>query len=125
MTLNTTRSKVPYICVTNVTESQISPHFPIRPTAFEIYKVVNIRKCTKRPQNDIERLTIKNAQYILSTYPQAQISVPSVLLYDQPFSRYKVLENRKCAEQPQTNFEHLRVKSTLYTLSAYPLRPKF
>ncbi len=35
MTLNTTRWNVPYICVTNVSESQISPHFPLWRTVFD------------------------------------------------------------------------------------------
>ena len=39
----------------------------------------------------------------------------SVLLYDQPFSRYKVDENRKCTEW-QNDLEHLTVKRTLETL---------
>ena len=47
----------------------------------------------------------------------------SVLLYDQRLSRYKVGQNRKGTERPQTEIEHLTVKSTLYTLThvtAYP-----
>ncbi len=30
---------------------------------------------------------------------------------------YKVSENRKCTEWPQTELKHLTVKSTLYTLN--------
>ncbi len=41
------------------------------------------------------------------------------MLYDQLFSRYMVAENRKCAKWPQTELEHLRAKSTLYTLNTY------
>ena len=48
----------------------------------------------------------------------------SVSLYDQQFSRYKVAENRKCTEWPQTDLKHLTVKSTLHTLNTYPMRPK-
>ena len=51
----------------------------------------------------------------------------SVLLYDQLFLRYMDVENRKsrkCTEWPQNDFEHLRVKGTLCTLSTLPLRPK-
>ena len=34
-------------------------------------------------------------------------------------------ENRKCTELPQTELEHLIVKSTLYTLNTYPWAPNF
>ena len=46
----------------------------------------------------------------------------SVFLYDLPFPRCnmnKVGEKRKCTEWPQTELEHLTVKSTLYTLNTY------
>ena len=39
----------------------------------------------------------------------------SVSLYNQPFSRYKIVENRKCTEGPENYLEHLAVKSTLQT----------
>ena len=50
------------------------------------------------------------------------------LLYDYPFPRYnmyKVVENRKCIERPQTESERLADKSTIYmiyTLNTYPCR---
>ncbi len=44
----------------------------------------------------------------------------SVLLYDQPFSRYKVVENWKCTEWPQIDIEHVTVKNTLYTPKSCP-----
>ncbi len=50
----------------------------------------------------------------------------SVLLYDLPFSRYKIAENekfRKCTESPQTHLEILTVKGTSYTPSNYPRGP--
>ncbi len=47
-----------------------------------------------------------------------------VSLYDYPFPRYKVVKNRKCTEWPQTELEHLTVKSTLYTLNTHPWRPE-
>ncbi len=49
----------------------------------------------------------------------------SVLLHNKRFSRYKVAENWKCTEWPQTELEHLTVKSTLYTLNTYPRGPNF
>ncbi len=45
---------------------------------------------------EIEQLTVKSTLYTLNTYPEAQILV--CLLYDQPFLRYKVVNNRKCIE---------------------------
>ncbi len=51
-----------------------------------------------------------------------------VLLYDYPFPRYntyKVGENRKCTEWPQTELDDSAVKSTLYTLNTYPWGPNF
>ena len=40
----------------------------------------------------------------------------SISLYDQLFSRYEVLENRKFTEWSQTDLELLMVKNILYTL---------
>ncbi len=43
----------------------------------------------------------------------------SILLYNQPFSRYKVVQNQqtlKCTEWPQNGIEHLTVISILYTI---------
>ena len=45
--------------------------------------------------------------YILNTYPN-----------NQPFRKYKVIENRKWTELPQTDLEQLTVKSILYTPEA-------
>ena len=44
----------------------------------------------------------------------------SVSLYDQSFSRYKVVENPKRPEWPQNDITHLSVKSSLYTLNTHP-----
>ncbi len=38
---------------------------------------------------------------------------------------YEISKSRKCTEWPQTELEHLRVKSTLYTLNTYPWGPNF
>ncbi len=75
--------------------------------------------------------TLQGQKYLTYTeyfIPQAQILV-RFALYDQPFLRYtwyKVVENqehRKCTKWPQTEFEHLMVKSTLNALSTYPRGP--
>ena len=44
----------------------------------------------------------------------------SVSLHDQPFSRCKVVENRKCTKWPPNDLNHLTIKSTLYTLNRNP-----
>ena len=46
----------------------------------------------------------------------------SILLNEQPFSRYKVVENRKKWDT-LNDLEHLTVKSTLHTLSTYHRGP--
>ncbi len=49
----------------------------------------------------------------------------SVSLYDQLFSRYKVVEKPKCTDWPQNDFNHLTIISTLYELNTHsPQRPK-
>ncbi len=55
----------------------------------------------------------------LNIHPRG-LNFQSVLLYDQPFSRYRFFENRKCTEWPQNDLTHLSVKSTLYTLNTHP-----
>ena len=41
------------------------------------------------------------------------------------FSKIKFVKNRKCAEWPQTELEHLTVKGILYTLHTSPTGPNF
>ncbi len=41
-------------------------------------------------------------------------------MYNQPFSRYKVVENRKCTELHQNAINHLTVTSTVYTMHTHP-----
>ncbi len=114
---------------------------------FSRYNVVENRKFTKWPQNDLKHLTVKSVLYTLNnhrwcpnftlfrsttslfrdTWPKTRNApndprmtlttslskVPSpvyteyssprpkcqsVSLYDKPFSRYNVVENRKCTE---------------------------
>ena len=68
MILNTTSQRYPYTCVTSIREFQISPQIPLHP--FSRLRVVDNRKCTKWPQNDLEHLTVKNTLYTLNTCPQ-------------------------------------------------------
>ncbi len=42
------------------------------------------------------------------------------LLYDQPFSKYKVVENRKCTDWPQNDLKFVRSKYCIYTETLTP-----
>ena len=69
ITLNTTRSKVPHICVTSFHESQISPHFGLWPAGFEIQAI--LRQGHRMTPNDLEHYTAMCPIYVLlvSTSP--------------------------------------------------------
>ena len=77
--------------------------------------------------SNLKHLTVKSTcstLYTPNTYhPSPKFS--SVSLYNQPFSRYKIVENRKCTEWPQNELETWAVKSTLYALNTYPWGPNF
>ncbi len=55
-------------------EAQTWVRFTLR-IAVPRYKVVKTRKCTKWPQSELERLTVKTTPYTLKNYPEAQILV--------------------------------------------------
>ena len=59
---------------------------------------------------------------IYTTYLLLRSKCGSVSLYD---STTLVIQIRKCTERPQTELEHLTVKSVLHTLYAYPRGPNF
>ncbi len=70
--------------------------------------------------------TVTSTLYTVSTYPRGPyFSIFwSASLYNQPFSRYKVVEISeylKCTELPWNDFEYLTDKSILYIVR----RPKF
>ncbi len=48
--------------------------------------------------------------YTLNASPWGRDLVRFALIYDQLFSRHKVVENLKCTEQLQTDLEHLALK---------------
>ena len=96
---------------------------------FSRYKVV----CWKSGKSEMHQMTpewswtLNSQKYpVYMKYLPPRAKYWSILLYGQPFSRYKVAENRKfrkCTEWPQTDFEILTVISTSYTLSNYPRGP--
>ncbi len=90
MTLNHTTSNVAHICTTCILESQISLCLALQGTAhhFEIQVILRQvhRMTLKRPW------TLQNHQrysIYASSIAESQISPLSVLLYYQPFSRYR------------------------------------
>ena len=68
-------------------------------------------------------LKCQRTLYIRDTYRRGLNC--TVSLYDQPFSRYKVVENRKCPEWPQNDLKQLTFKSTLHTPNTNPRGPSF
>ncbi len=58
-------------------------------------------------------------------YSAPRSKFQSVLHYDQPFSRYKIIKNRNLTKWLRNDLKHLTVNSTLYTLNTHPLFPQF
>ena len=71
------------------------------------------------PKNDLEHYRVKDTLYMRVLLMSQGPKFHPIFLYDQPFSRYKVVDNRKCTKWHQNDFEYLTVKSTLYTLNIY------
>ncbi len=85
LTLNTTKSKVPYICVTTVPESQISVRFALRPAIFELHVILTLNTTRSK----VPPICVTNVQS-----PKYQ----PILLYDQPVLRHMVVDNQNCTE---------------------------
>ncbi len=94
----------------------MSPKFQLFSTIsdFEI-QAISRHYYTKWPQNDLKHCKVKGTHICLQVLTNHKFHL--ILLYDQPFLRYKVVDNWKCTEWPQNDFEHLTVKSTLYTVN--------
>ena len=73
--------------------------------------------------NGLNHLSVKKYP-VYTEYSPPRPKFPSVSLYHQPFSRYKVVEYLKCTKWPQTDLNHLSVKSTVYAEYSSP-RTKF
>ncbi len=91
-----------------------------------MYKVGENRKCTEWPQTELEHLTVQTTIHTLNIYPWG----PNFGPFNSTINRfrdttYKISENRKCAEWPQTELEHLTGNITLYTLNTYPWGSNF
>ena len=83
-----------------------------------MYKDGENQKCTEWPQTELEHLAVKSTLCTLNTYPWGPNFGPfcSTISCFRDTNMYKIGENRKCTEWPQTELKHVRVKSTLYTL---------
>ena len=111
MTLNPTRSNVPYICITSTSESQISLRFALRPTIFEIRGILpEIEKIRNTPF-DLKFTKFNCKKYpVYSKYLLPRPKFWSVSLYGYMFLRHKIIENPKCTDWAQTDLEYLTVK---------------
>ncbi len=67
----------------------------------------------------------KHNVYTEYSLPRPKFHSQTVSLYDHQFSRYKVVENRKCIELSQNDIRHLTVKRALYTLNTHPRGTNF
>ncbi len=82
MTLSTTRLKIPHRCINNIPESQISIRFALLPAFFEIQAI--LRQTTPKWPWTLQDQRCSMYELAVSLSPKFH----SVLLYDQPFSRY-------------------------------------
>ncbi len=75
-----------------------------------------------RLSTELEHLTVRSTLYTLNTYPRGPNFHPFTLR--PAVSTYKIVQNWKCTEWPQTNLEHLwsEVPCINWILT---LRPKF
>ncbi len=75
--------------------AQICDRFALRSAVFKIQDCWKrkFRKWTEWPQSDFEILTVRRTSYPLRNYPRGVIWV--CFAVRQPFSRYKVVGNRK------------------------------
>ncbi len=129
LNLNTYQSKVLYIHLILPQEVQTLVSFALQLAVSEIQHVQGGHKSEVHRMTLNWTWTLNSQKYSIYTkYSPQRPKFWSVLLYDYPFSRYnmyKAGENQKCTEWPQTELEHLIVKSTLYTLHIYPWGPNF
>ncbi len=110
-----------YVCY-GLPESQLSVSFPLRPPVSELHAILRqvYRITPKWPWTlHGQRYPI----YVLEIY--RCLKFHPIFLCDQPFLRYKIVDNWKCTKLPQNGLEPLTVKSTLYPLNAIYRGPNF
>ncbi len=92
-------------------------------TSFRDMRSPETRKCTEWPETELGHLTVKSTLYTLITYHWGsnflfrcalRLALSEKL---QRYNMYKVGENRKYIEWPQTERDHITLKRTLYTLN--------
>ncbi len=67
MTFSTTRSKVPHICGTSVSESQISVSLALRPAVFGLQAILNALNDPKY----LEHYKVKRTPYSITSVPES------------------------------------------------------
>ncbi len=126
--LNTWQWKVLCIHERLASEAQILVHFAQQPLFSLFFRDTRLLKSEMHqmtPNRSWTLISQKSKVPLSTKYLPLRPKVWSVSLYGQRFPRYKVAEYRKCTEWPQTELQHLTVKSTLYTLNTYPRGPNF
>ncbi len=107
MILNTTRSNILHVCFYRVPNYPISLH----DEHFLRHMIVEDRKCTKWPHNNIKPLTVKHTLYIYTNY--LPMKPPILLCFALClFSRHKIVENQKCTELSRNDLKTLNNKSS-------------
>ncbi len=110
MNLKPTRASVPLTCVTSIHEVPNFIRFALRPAVVELQPFWE--KCTKWPQNDLERYKVNLLLHTcITSVPDSQISIPFAV-------RPAVFETQaiwyKFTKWPQTSLEPYKV-NLLYT----------
>ena len=103
---------------------KISISFALRLAVFEVQDYQKLEMYWMTPEWPSAFNCQKYPVYIhLILTPRPKLH--SFSLCYHPFSRNKIVENRKCTEWPQNDLNHLTVTSALYTLNTYPGGPNF
>ena len=89
------------------------PNFtPFRSTTSR-FRDTSLSKIENAPNDPKWPQSLNCQKYpVYTQYPPPRVKFHSVSLYDEPFSRYKAVENPKCTKWPQNDLKNLTVKST-------------
>ena len=118
LTLNIWQSKVPCMHEILTPDSQVVVCFTLTASCFQDTKLSKFGKLQMHRIASKLRWTHNSKKYLVQpTYLPLRPKFCSFSLYDQPFSRYRVVEIGKF----RMHRKHLTVKSILYTLSTYGL----
>ena len=104
--------------------------FALRLTVCKIQHIQGWRKSERHQMTSNWTWKLNSQKYSIYTeYLSLRPKFWSVLLYDWPFSRYRMYkvaaEISEMHRMSPTVLEHLTIKSTPYTLNTYPRGPNF